>query len=355
MGKFKKGLNVTWKVMLSVVCLIAIVIGVCVLYVFYDNSTSKYSHKRLSNDVKVYGNRDGEFFVYNEKISKFTLKNLDWVSSRPDDDSLTVFCKDDKRGYLNVNTGEMVIAPEYDHAWIFSEGLAAVVKDNKVGFINKDNELVIPYKFDYGYRAFNVDLVFEGGLSIMLNDKGACGLIDKAGNWVLEPVYDEIYSGWRSRYRVVVENDKQGLLVDSVFVLPIEYDYIEYAEDGVVAVKDGWMKLYDFEGNVLQDFLTAYGFELLKYKKGIEYYREDYGMDSYYVEELADYATFSVSGTGGIGVIRLSDNRVIIPALYGRISMISEDRFEVYDPLSSSYLLFDLEGNIIGNKKSPYK
>ena len=347
MGKFKKGLNVTWKVMLSVVCLIAIVIGVCVLYVFYENYTWKFCVKHLSNDVEVWSNYNDEFFIYNEKISEFTLKNIDWVSSRPDDDSLTVFCKGDKRGYLNVNTGEMVIAPEYDHAWIFSEGLAAVVKDNKVGFINKDNELVIPYKFDYGYRTFNVDLVFEGGLSIMLNDKGACGLIDKVGNWVLEPVYDEIYSGWRGKYRVVVDNGDYGLLSDSTFILSLEYDYIEYAENGVVAVKDGWMKLYDFEGNVVQNFLTAYGFELLKYKKGIEYYREDYGMDSYYVEEFSDYATFSVSGTGGIGVIRLSDNKVIIPALYGPISMIREDRFEVHDPYSSSYLLFDLDGNII--------
>ena len=162
MGKFKKGLNVTWKVMLSVVCLIAIIIGVCVLNAFYEHSTRKYFDRRLSNDVKVLSARNGgEYFVYNEKSSEFTLKNLDWVSTRPDNDSLTVFCKDDKRGYLNVNTGEMVIAPEYDHAWVFSEGLAAVVKDNKVGFINKDNELVIPYKFDYGYREFTVDFVFE--------------------------------------------------------------------------------------------------------------------------------------------------------------------------------------------------
>jgi hypothetical protein len=38
---------------------------------------------------------------------------------------------------------------------------------------------------------------------------------------------------------------------------------------------------------------------------------------------------------------------VIIPALYGSISMVSADRFEVYDTSSSSYLLFDLEGKII--------
>ena len=132
--------------MLSVVCLIAVIIGVCVLNAFYEHSTRKYFDRRLSNDVKVLSARNGgEYFVYNEKSSEFTLKNFDWVSTRPDNDSLTVFCKDDKRGYLNVNTGEMVIAPEYDHAWVFSEGLAAVVKDNKVGFINKDNEVIVHF------------------------------------------------------------------------------------------------------------------------------------------------------------------------------------------------------------------
>lgn len=348
MGNFKKRLNVTWKVMLSAVCLIAVAIGVCVLIAFYKASTKKYFDRCLSNDVWVLSARNGsEYFVYNQKSSKFTLKNLDWVSSRPDNDSLTVFCKDDKRGYLNVNTGGMVIAPEYDHAWLFSEGVAAVVKDNKVGFINKDNELVIPYKFDYGYREFKVDFVFEGGLSIMTDDRGACGLIDKSGNWVVEPKYDEIYSGWRNKYRVVKDNGKYGLLGDSTFILPLEYDYIEYAENGVVAVKDGWMKHIDFEGNVLHDFLTDYGFCVLKYTKEIGFYKGDYGMESYYVEVLSDYATFTVSGTGGRGVIRLSDNKVIIPALYGSISMVTKDRFEVHDPLSSSYLLFDLEGNII--------
>ena len=79
----------------------------------------------------------------------------------------------------------------------------------------------------------------------------------------------------------------------------------------------------------------------------IEYYKGDYGMESYYVEVLSDYATFAVNGTGGRGIIRLSDNKVIIPALYGSISMVSADRFEVYDTSSSSYLLFDLEGKII--------
>ena len=39
---------------------------------------------------------------------------------------------------------------QYKHAWHFSEGLAAVVADNgKVGFINYDNEMVIPAVYEF--------------------------------------------------------------------------------------------------------------------------------------------------------------------------------------------------------------
>ena len=39
---------------------------------------------------------------------------------------------------------------QYKHAWHFSEGLAAVVTDNgKVGFINYDNEMVIPAVYEF--------------------------------------------------------------------------------------------------------------------------------------------------------------------------------------------------------------
>ena len=31
-----------------------------------------------------------------------------------------------KRGYFNMFTGKPVIEPKYDHAWIFSDGLASV-------------------------------------------------------------------------------------------------------------------------------------------------------------------------------------------------------------------------------------
>ena len=44
---------------------------------------------------------------------------------------------------------EEFIAPQYEDAGIFSEGFAPVKMDGKWGFIDLENELIIPYEYDY--------------------------------------------------------------------------------------------------------------------------------------------------------------------------------------------------------------
>lgn len=53
-----------------------------------------------------------------------------------------------ERGTL---TCEEVIAPQYEDAQAFSENLAAVKKDGKWGFVNEQNEVVIPFQYAYAW------------------------------------------------------------------------------------------------------------------------------------------------------------------------------------------------------------
>ncbi|MBQ8695615.1 MAG: WG repeat-containing protein, partial [Bacteroidaceae bacterium] len=65
---------------------------------------------------------------------------IDWV--RYGSDSIAVYALNGKRGFLNRYTGEIIIDAEknrYSKAWVFSEGVAAVMKDEMIGFIDPDN------------------------------------------------------------------------------------------------------------------------------------------------------------------------------------------------------------------------
>ena len=81
-----------------------------------------------------------------------------------------------KFGFLDTK-GTAVIAPAFDFAHYFTEGLSGVQVNNKWGFINRKGEIVVPLTFDYV-------LPFKSGYAkVKLNDRFY--IIDKAGNIVL--------------------------------------------------------------------------------------------------------------------------------------------------------------------------
>jgi hypothetical protein len=72
-------------------------------------------------------------------------------------------------GFINMS-GEIVIPLEYESAQPFSEGLAAVGRDNLWGYINTRGEVVIP--FDFGYA-----LPFSEGFATVSNWNDSAGLL----------------------------------------------------------------------------------------------------------------------------------------------------------------------------------
>ena len=70
----------------------------------------------------------------------------------------------------------------YFYIWIFSEGLARVLLNNKLGFIDKTGKEVIPIKYD------DASSFSEGLASVSLNYK--YGFIDKTGKEVIPIKYD---------------------------------------------------------------------------------------------------------------------------------------------------------------------
>ncbi|MDY4882670.1 MAG: WG repeat-containing protein, partial [Muribaculaceae bacterium] len=78
--------------------------------------------------------------------------------------------------------GVIVIPAEYDDAWYFSEGVAAVERDCMWGYIDTAGNEVIPCKYNAA-EAFS-----EGLAEALRNDKW--GYIDRIGKEVIPFIFD---------------------------------------------------------------------------------------------------------------------------------------------------------------------
>ena len=303
--------------------------------------------KPISENVEIHcfntqTRYDYKTRVYNKKTGKYTTPRLDWVADTPERDTLTVFSHKGKRGFLNVNDGRIVIKAEYDKAWVFSEGLAAVVKDKKIGFVNAVNEVVIPFRYDYANRnGWAIDYLFRDGYCTMTDERGACGLIDKAGNWVVEPQYDCIWTPHGAGYRIVKDGDKYGLLNPELeFTYPVEYDYIEFSvEDaGVLLSRNGRKWQVDFDGTVTRPFVVDVTNWI---------YIPGSSDDENSSSTLSDYIEYRVNAL--VGVLRRDNGQIVVPAIYEAINMLSKTLFEAQLREEGNWILIDTDGNIVDN------
>lgn len=318
-----------------------------VAYALYKDEYGRdYYDKNLSENVSLHSFSDNKWRVYDERTEEYTTGKISWLSDVSEDDSIAVYALPHKRGYINVNTGRIIIDAEtndYSKAWVFSEGLAAVMKDGKIGFVNAANEVVIPFKFDYvdKCRMWNFAYVFHNGFCAMNNADGELGLIDKAGNWVVQPSYDEIWAPHNSGYRIIVKDGKHGVL-DSVasVVYPAEYGYVSILSDGFVLTKGGREWQVDFEGDTVEPFLFD-GTYYLKYPYGYD----DNGELTFV---FADYMKYEVMNS--YGIMNRITGEPITPAIYSDINMLSKDLFEVQEFDSYDWYLLDTKGNKVSKK-----
>jgi hypothetical protein len=175
----------------------------------------------------------------------------------------------------------------------------------------------------------------------MTNKEGALGLIDRSGNWVVEPSYDEIWTPHKSGYRVVIKDGIYGVLdSDGNIAFPLEYHYINIVTDGIVLTKDGKQSQVDFEANIVHPFMydaTYY----LNYPIG---YDEE-GEIKY---AFADYVQYQVGGR--YGILNRLTGEPITPAIFSTINMLSENVFEVQEYDQYEYYLIDTNGNEISKE-----
>ena len=315
-----------------------------VAYAFYEHKHGRnYWDRRVSDNITMHSFNNEKWRIYNEIESAYTTGEINWLSEAHGNDSLAVYAIPDKRGYINVNTGRVIIDAEannYSKAWVFSEGLAAVVKDGRIGFINPHNEVVIPFHFydtdkcrmwDYGY-------LFHNGLCIMTDKDGNIGLIDRSGNWVVEAAYDEIWTPDDNGCRIIIKDGKYGVLDPAGKILyPTEYLHICIVPNGFVLTKCGKQWRVDLEGNTVRPFI----FDRTYYLK----YPDGYNESGELVFVFSEYVKYEIMDC--YGIMNRITGEPVTPAIYSDINMLSKDMFEVQEYDSYDWHLIDTKGNAV--------
>ncbi|QHV95317.1 WG repeat-containing protein [Spirosoma endbachense] len=172
-------------------------------------------------------------------------------------EGLSAIIRDGKVGFINLN-GELVIPAEYDvkdYSGItflpsFSLGLACVHKNGKYGFINKQGEIVIPLQFDHAY-----DFNKSGITTVTVNKKQ--GVINTQGDFVLQPIYESVNTIPSGINIIRAELNGKFGFVDKTgkVVRPFIYDLVyDYNDGRFFARQNGKWALLDQDGKQITPF-----------------------------------------------------------------------------------------------------
>ena len=196
------------------------------------DDTSEYA-QYLSRGITYYDGVYGKDGYVKDSNGEKTVTGIKWIAKPLGDDSLVCYSNGKKRGYFNMFTGKTVIKPQYEHAWIFSEGLASVVDRGWIKFINHSGQVVIDPKIPYfdgsdGY-------VFHNGYCVVHNNRrNRVGLIDKqVSNHEFDKRYYAIVAG---------QVTKQHGLIEAPLKRKEGENFQIVSPDGRQAVTEYWLK-----------------------------------------------------------------------------------------------------------------
>ena len=239
---------------------------------------SYYDGQYISRNVTYYTYYDEDGFLKTADGKK-TIKGIKWIAKPLGMDSLICYSDGEKRGYFNMFTGEPAIEPKYDHAWIFSDGVASVDDGGWIKFIDSSGKVVLDPQIPYISGAEGY--VFHNNRCIVHNERrDRFGLLDKQGKWVLEPEYFSIQSlqgFW------IIENGEGMSVLDSTLntVIPFMKGQIWVSDEYIsVTLCNHVILHYDHSGEMINDFYIndvtymTYESDELRYTTSKEYNEE---------------------------------------------------------------------------------
>lgn len=199
----------------------------------------------------------------------------DYISEQIDSDRVLVV-KEQKWGYLDKD-GKEVISLSYERAFPFADGLAQVMIDGKYGFINTNNEVIIPAEYpqalnlrggfakaevgdnqwvlfdSHGTKLSSYENIFyftEGRAEFQKD--GKYGFLDESGKEVIPAIYEKA-DAFTESLSAVKKDGKYGAIDKSgKELLPFEYSSLQIdGADQIWFVKDNEWGMMKADGTVV--------------------------------------------------------------------------------------------------------
>lgn len=132
-----------------------------------------------------------------------------------------------KMGVLNSEF-KLTIPLIYDQiGFYFQNGIVKAKKDNSYGFIDTNNNIIIPFDYEY----FEEDTFSEGLIPFRSNRKS--GYINLKNQIIIPMMYSGGQNFHKGLARVANESGKYGYInKENKLVIPFEYDYLSSREFG---------------------------------------------------------------------------------------------------------------------------
>lgn len=314
----------------------------CAIYDEIQRENRWLDRENVSNRIqfvrKCYNNDPG--WISPRLSNKKLIDNVEWVVTPHNDDSFAIFSQNGKRGYFNRYTGSVSIPARYDAAWVFSNGVAAVAEGNDIYFINDKGQRAINRTFSRDYK---LDHVFHGDYCLMSNGKGTVGLIDKSGNWAVNPEYDEIipsaHNYWKMR-KGSYESELWYAFTDKAEPVNMTgVKVIDINDDlGVIYTLPNHLKMVvDFDGNRQEKFLCQ-DIEAMYYNT------DNKDKDGNFIEERTTLYRYRMSD-GYEGLCKANGDIVTEP-IYWQVIPIGKDLYHCTYKDTNSGVIINTNGKI---------
>lgn len=364
MNDNSKYTRVVRRVVATAFAVIVVLIAGMFVIEFYDSvdwrirdlfhkKKSMYESERISNNLFYYASDYGYEGYVADKNDKRLIKNVCWIAKPMEGDSLVCYSDGEHRGYFHLRDGRVVVKPTYDHAWVFSDGLAAVEQNGRVKFINSEGQVVIDkhFAYDWGVDGY---VFHHGHCAVHDRDGQNMGLIDLNGEWVLAPQYEKITPA--DTFWVVENGDEQAVLTFGLdTVIPMTRAVFEINDTVILAtLANHTICLYSLQGELVTASQVR-DVEQMMYETHEVFYpvnQEGHECsDEYYsysnpIQRMAVASCLRYEGEWGWYGLMSADGRQLTPPSYVSITAVDKDLY-LCETSSGCGVLLDSKGKTV--------